>query len=115
MPDPTPESDLSAEFSKLGHNLKSVLKTAWESDERQRLQRELETGLTAVGAALREVTTEFTEGEAGQKIKAEAKDFSERIHTGQVENQLRQDLFNALRTLNAEIEKHATKSDKADA
>ena len=35
MPDnPNPENDLTAEFQRLGENLRSALRAAWESEER---------------------------------------------------------------------------------
>jgi hypothetical protein len=46
MTDPLPpENDLAAEFRRLGENLRSALQSAWESEERLRLQDEIERGL----------------------------------------------------------------------
>src|SRR5690242_13513362 len=101
----TPESDLSAELRELGHNLKAAAKTAWESEESRRLQQELKTGLVALEAGLREASNEFTSPETRQRVRAEVHEMGERFRSGQVENQLRDDLLSALRTVNAELKK----------
>jgi len=105
-----PNDDLSAEFHKLGENLKSAVKTAWESEERRRLQSELEAGLAALGTALRD----SAQSETGQRLKAEVNDLGKRVKSGEVEQRLRTDLLNALRALNLEIEKMSQKEDKED-
>jgi hypothetical protein len=104
----TPEGDLSAELLELGHNLKLAAKTAWESEESRRLQQELKRGFAALEAGLREASSELASDETRQRVRGEAHDFSQRVRSGQIETQLRSDLLQALRTVNAELKK-ATK------
>jgi len=99
-----PAGDLSAELLELGHNLKMAAKTVWESEESRRLQQELKQGLAALETGLREAASDETR----QRVRDETHEFSQRVRSGQIETQLRTDLLQALRTVNAELKK-ATK------
>ena len=105
MSEEKPESELSAELSELGRNLKNAAQAAWESEESRRLQQELKRGFAELEAGLREASDEFSRGETGQRMRTEAREFRERVRSGQVESQLRADLLAALRTVNAELKK----------
>lgn len=107
MSDKAPEGDLSSEFERLGQNLKAAARTAWESEESRKLQAELKSGLAALEAGLKHAAQEMTTGETGQRLKADVEDLSQRVKSGQVESQLRQDLLAALRTVNGELRKMA--------
>lgn len=102
---PPPENELVDELKNLGQNLKGVLQAAWESDERRKLQQELQKGMDEFQKAI----ANFESSPTGQKLKSEAHDLSERLRTGEVESKLRDDLLSALRTLNAELTKAAHK------
>jgi hypothetical protein len=98
-----PENDVSREFAALGENLKKVLQAAWESDERRKLQQELEKGASALGASL----TDFAQSESGQKIKADLDELREKAQFDKVETNVRDGVLTALRQLNAALEKAA--------
>ncbi len=100
---PPPENELVDELRNLGHNLKGMLQAAWASEERRKLQNEIQAGLVE----LQKTVADFAASPAGQRLKAEAQDLGGRVRSGQVESQLRNDLLAALRTLNAELEKAA--------
>jgi uncharacterized lipoprotein YmbA len=104
---PPPEGELSEEFHRLGENIKQAAQAVWQSEESQKLKQEIRSGLRALEAGLSGATAEFTSGEAGQRIKSEVQDFSARVRSGQVENQMRQDLLTALRAVNAALQKSA--------
>jgi len=106
-----PEGEVSAELRELGRNLKHAAKTAWESEESQRLQRELKDGLAALEAGLRETASELSSSETKQRVKSEAHEFKERVRSGQVETDLRANLLAALRAVNAEIKKATQPAD----
>jgi uncharacterized lipoprotein YmbA len=98
---------LSEELRKLGENLKAAAQAAWHSEESQKLRQELRSGLSALEAGLKGATNEFTSGETGQRLKADVHDFSERVRSGQVETQVRQDLLAALRAVNETLQKNS--------
>jgi len=105
-PPPSPESgDIAAELRELGRNLAEALRSAWESEERKRIQMEIETGLVEIGTTLNQAAKDFSDSPTGQTIKSDLKGIQERIQNGEVETKLRADLLSALRTANAELKK----------
>ena len=100
-----PEGDISEEFRRLGENLKATLQAAWHSDKSQKLQAEIRGGLAGLEYSLRDAADEFNAAEAGQRIRADVEDLSERVRSGQVEADLRRDLLSVLKTINAELSK----------
>ncbi len=106
----TPKNEgnsLKDEFRNLGDNLKKVVGGAWESEERKKLQSEIEDGLRELGDVLNSVADDFHHGEAGQNFRRGVDDFSERVRSGEVESKARQGILHALQSLNAELEKAA--------
>lgn len=103
-----PENDLADELRALGDNLKTILQTAWESEEAKKLRQEIEMGLTDLGKAANEAVTEFNTSETGQRFKADMEDFKTRVESGEVESKARSEIHKVLRTLNTELEKAAS-------
>ncbi len=97
------EEDLAAEFRALGENLRGALQAAWESEERLKLQREIESGLAGLSKALEDAAVEIKEGEAGQRLKEDIKGLHERVQSGEVQARLRNDLVTMLQTFNQEL------------
>ena len=100
-----PEDDLRSEFYNLGQSLKEAFYQAWESDERRKLQGDIEAGLSDLGVVLKEVLDDFNASEAGQQIKREVGDLSARVRSGEVESKVREDLLAALKRVNSELDK----------
>jgi hypothetical protein len=101
--DDRPRGELADELRALGENLRAILQSAWESDERRRFQGELETGLGELADSLGKAARDFSESDAGQQMKAELRDLGERVRSGEVESKVRQDLTDVLRKLNDEL------------
>lgn len=106
-PGEKPGGDVASEFIHLGENLKNVLQAAWESEERKRLQKEIEAGLVELGRSLNQTVKEYQESPAGQRLRSEAEELRGRIRSGEVEASLREHLLAVLRKVNAELEKAA--------
>lgn len=105
-PEQTPEEGrLSEEFRQLGKNLVEAIRSAWDSPERKRFQQELETGLQELGSSLRKEAHEISQSPTGQRIKSDVEDVTQRIKTGEAQQQVREDLLSALQTLNRELQK----------
>ena len=103
---PTP-NDLVDELRSLGDNLREMLASAWNRNERQRLQQDLEEGLADLKNSLNRATDEFQASPAGQTIKEELSDLNERLRTGEVEATVRREVLNALRLANDGLKKAA--------
>lgn len=106
------QNDLRNEFRNLADNLKKVMGTAWESEERKKLQRDIQAGMQELGTVLDGLATDFHQSEVGQTVRREVEDFSARVCSGEIEAQARRGIFEALRALNAELEKAAEKFSK---
>jgi t-SNARE complex subunit (syntaxin) len=103
--DESAQPDLASELRQLGKNLKASLQSAWESEERKKVQEEIENGLAELGQLLQDTATEFEANRVGQEIKANVADFRSRLESGEVETRVRKDLTAALQTINAELDK----------
>jgi succinate dehydrogenase/fumarate reductase flavoprotein subunit len=102
---PPPEENLAEEFHQLGKNLAEVLRGAWESPERRKLQQEIANGLSDLSNMMRTEAEHIRESPTGQRMKADAEELRERIRTGEVESKVRQDLLAALRFINDQLRK----------
>jgi 5'-deoxynucleotidase YfbR-like HD superfamily hydrolase len=100
-------TDLASEFRRLGENLKEALRAGWDSEERRRLESEIETGLDAAATAIRGAARELSESPTGQRLRAELHDLGERARSGEMESRVRQDIVSALQAINRELEQAA--------
>jgi len=101
------EGSLLEEFRNLGKNLVDVLHTAWERPERKRLQQEIGEGLSELAVTLRQEVQAFQESPTGQRVREEFEDLRQRIRSGEVEAQVREDLLSALQQVNQELKNAA--------
>lgn len=109
---PRDEGDLSEEFRQLGKNLVDTLRMAWDSPERKKLQNEIEAGLVDVATSLKKEANEFSASTHGQEIKEEIDDIRRRWESGETETKARQELMNAIRLANNELQKWSEKWQK---
>ncbi len=109
-----PQKELADELRELGNHIKDFLHAFWESQERKRVQQEIESGVSNLGESLNRAATEFQQSPTGQQVKEEFDRFSERIRSGEMEATIRRDFINALRTANAELEKALNKMSSAE-
>ena len=97
--------DISSQFRELGENLKGFLRATWENDESQKLRDEIQNGLSELERVAAETVEEFKSSETGQKVKAEAVDFKQRVQSGEVEEKARTEISKVLSYLNTELGK----------
>ena len=100
---PNPQPDITSQFRELAENIKDFFHTAWESEESQNFRQELQNGLNELGRATNEAVEEFKASETGQKVKAEADDFINRVETGEVEAKAREEISKVLNFINTEL------------
>ena len=109
----TPNDNISDQLDELGKNLREALRSAWESQERRKLQKEIEDGLANLGASLSQAAKEFSDSPTGQSLKEDVKDIHERWQSGEMSSKVRADVTEALRKVNAELQK-ATRKPPSD-
>jgi uncharacterized protein YukE len=111
----TPEpNELKAEFQKLGENLVGNLKALWEHPEAEEIRGEFKQGLHQLGDTINQLANDFSESPTGQRLQEEAQDFGERVRSGEVEAQVREELVRALNMINVELEKVQKKWSEAE-
>jgi DNA mismatch repair ATPase MutS len=103
------EHDIAAEFAELGKKLRNTINTAWTSEERVRLQKEVEEGLVRLRNELNTATKNIRETETAQKVETEVKKFREEIDSGKVSDDIRKGLVTGLRTVGEALDKLADK------
>jgi len=106
----SPRDDIGEQLNELGKNLREALRTAWESDERRKLQLDIEDGLANLRDSLNEAAKEFSNSQTGQNLKEDVKDLHERWQTGEVGSKVRSEVAEALRTVNKELQKASSKN-----
>jgi hypothetical protein len=106
----TQNDNIGDQLNELGRNLRQVLQSAWESEERQKLQQEIEVGLANLGESLSEAAKDFSDSPAGQSLKEDVKDIQERWRTGEMRSKVHNDIMDALRKVNSELQKATQKN-----
>ena len=105
MDEQKPSNDIASEFAELGKNIKKALQSAWSSDERKKLQAEIENGLKQAGEALKHATSDISQTQVGKTVKSETVDFQKRVKSGELEAKVRSEVLNALRIANEQLKK----------
>ncbi len=104
----TPENNISDELNELGKNLRDALHAAWQSEDRKKVQKEIETGLANLGASLSKAAEDFSNSPTGQNLKSDVKDMQDRWKSGEMGSKVRTEISDVLRKINNELQK-ATK------
>ena len=104
---PENKSNLSEEFRNLGKSMKNFLNSAWSSEERQKLQQELEKGINEIASSITEAAEEFTQSDTGRQLKQDFKDLEDRVESGQLQEKIRGDLRTALQKAGDELDRAA--------
>ncbi len=96
---------ISDQLNELGKNLRDALQSAWSSEERRRLQQDIEEGLSSLGSSLSQAARDFSNSQTGQTIKSDVKDMQERWRSGEVGSKVHSEVVDALRRVNEELQK----------
>lgn len=95
---------LGEAFRQLGENLQSLVQHAWASDTRRQLQTELESGLGQLERSVRDLAAEVAESEPGRRVLREVDAIQDKVESGELEDQARQQLVQTLARINSELE-----------
>jgi hypothetical protein len=102
--------DVARELQELGRNLASIMREAWESEERKKLQEEIRSGVEDLSRTVNQAVTDLRSSPTGQRVQEEVQDLKDRIRTGEVDTKIREEFLSVLKTLNRELEKASKKS-----
>lgn len=99
---------LTDEFRILGKNLADAARAAWDNPERQRLQSEIERGLSEMRESLVDEYEHFRASPTARKVKEDVENLGNHILDSETETKIRSELISALRQMNQELENLAT-------
>lgn len=100
---------ISDQLNELGKNLRDALQTAWSSEERRKLQQDIEEGMASLGASLSQAAKDFSNTPTGKTITDDVKDLQERWRSGEVGSKVHTDV-DTLRRVNEELQKASRKN-----
>jgi ElaB/YqjD/DUF883 family membrane-anchored ribosome-binding protein len=103
------KENLSEEFRNLGENLVGLLRAVWESPERQDLQQEIESGINQLNNTVKTEMDSFSESPTGQRLKSDVQAVNEKIRSGETQEKIRDELLQALKTINDELQKASSR------
>lgn len=102
--EPTKEP-LLEEFQAFGKNLIEVMRAAWDSPERRRLQDDIENGLAEFGKTIRQEADDLSNTRTGQQLKQDFDQLGKKITTSEAPEKIRMELIKALQSANSELNK----------
>jgi gas vesicle protein len=103
------KENLSEEFRNLGENLVGLLRAVWETPERQDLQQEIESGISELSKTVKTEVDSFSESPTGQRLKSDMEAVNEKIRSGETQEKIRNELLQALKTINDELKKASSR------
>jgi hypothetical protein len=109
---------ITEELSKLGKQMAEAIKTAWESDDRKKLQAEILDGLQKFGDEVTDALDKAGKTETAQDLRVKAEKVATDVRASNVAEDVRKGIISGLDVLNQElgklVEKLEPKAQSAD-
>jgi hypothetical protein len=99
--------DVAAELKSLGRQFAETLETAWNSEERQRVEVQVREGIKSFVNEVDNVIKEIKESPAAGRVKEEATEVKSRVEAGELGRKTRGGIVQGLRWLSEELDKLA--------
>lgn len=99
------ERSIADELARMGAQLAAAAKTAWESEERRKLQQEITSGAQRFGQELASAVTKATESEQAKELKTKATKVAEDVQKTDVVEEVRKGILVGLEAINRELGK----------
>lgn len=103
--------ELMDELNRLGSKFAEVVQTAWESEERKRLEQDVKTGVVSLMTGLERGLRKLSETDQAKEFLHKAEDVAEsigdRIRTSPASNEMASNLAKGLRIVAEQIDKLA--------
>jgi len=98
------EGEITEELKRLGKQLHTTAKAAWESEERREIEAEIVSGLKALSAEIEKTLKEFRTHPEGQALEARTRELKEKAQSGELGREARRAFLEALRQINAQLD-----------
>lgn len=99
------ERSIADELAKLGQQLATAAKTAWESEERRKLQGEITTGVQRFGQEIGAAVSKATESDQAKELKTRATKMADDVQKTDVVDEVRKGILVGLEAINRELGK----------
>lgn len=104
-----PGHDVAAEFQKLGHQLGETLQSAWESEERKRIEKEVREGVQSFVAEVDKVLQDVRTSESTGKLREDAAGAKAKVEESEIGQKAREGIVEGLRWLSEGLNELAIK------
>jgi hypothetical protein len=112
------ERSITEELTRLADQLAAAARTAWESEERKRLQTEIMTGVQKFGQEITAAVNKAAESEQAKELKTRATKVAEDVQKTDVVEEVRKGILVGLEAINRELgkvlERMETKAGEAE-
>ena len=99
--------DITAELQDLGRQVGETLKTAWNSEERQRFESQVREGLKSFADEIDRVIRDVRSSEVAGRVKTEATGVKEKVETSDLGRKMQQGMAQGLHWMSEELGKLA--------
>ncbi len=103
----TTRRDFTGELKDLGRQFADTVQSAWNSEERVRVENEVRDGVKSFVNEVDKALREAKESQAAAKVKEEAAGIKTKLETGQMGRKTREGLVQGLQWLSEELGKLA--------
>ena len=104
-----PGIDVAAEFQQLGQQLGETLQSAWESDERKRIETEVREGVRSFVAEIDKVLQGVRTSESTAKLREDAVGAKAKVDESELGQKAREGIVEGLRWLSVGLNELAVK------
>jgi len=101
--------DVTAEFTQLGHQLGETLQSAWESDERKRIEKEVREGVQSFVAEIDKVLQDVRTSDSTAKLREDAAGAKAKVDESELGQKARDGIVEGLRWLSEGLNELAVK------
>lgn len=99
--------DFGEELKNLGKQFADTVQSAWNSEERHRVENEIRSGVKSFVSEVDKAINEAKESQTAAKVKEEAAEIKTKIETGDLSKKTRDGLVQGLQWLSEELGKLA--------
>lgn len=109
-----PQTDIAAELKNLGRQFAETLQTAWNSEERQRIEGEVRDGVKSFVNEVDRVFQNANDTAAAKRLQDEAATVKTKVETSELGTRARSNFVQGLRWMSEELNKLAEKFTTAE-
>ena len=106
------ERSVSDEINKLGKQFSEVIRAAWESEDRKRVQGEIIEGLQRFGDEVTQALQKVAESDTGKQVTTQTEKVISDVKESGVADDVRKGLLQGLDALNRELTKLSERLEK---